>query len=99
MVPADVLRQWDKRDLNSSDDAGLVGQNFRPDAFVDVLRNASSVMQAGATMLTGLSGNVKIPKKSSASSGGWFAEGSAASESEMGITSITMAPKTVGAFH
>lgn len=98
LVPADVLRHWDKRDLNSSDDAGLVGQNFRPDAFVDVLRNASSVMQAGATMLTGLSGNVKIPKKSSASSGGWFAEGSAAAESEMGITSITMAPKTVGAF-
>ena len=98
LVPADVLRQWDKRDLNSTDDAGLVGQNFRPDAFVDVLRNASSVMQAGATMLTGLSGNVKIPKKSSASSGGWFTEGSAAAESEMGITSITMAPKTVGAF-
>lgn len=98
LVPADVLRHWDKRDLNSSDDAGLVGQNFRPDAFVDVLRNASSVMQAGATMLTGLQGNVKIPKKSAASSGGWFAEGSAASESEMTITSITMSPKTVGAF-
>lgn len=98
LVPADVLRNWSKRDLNTSDDAGLVGQQFRPDAFVDVLRNASSVMQAGATMLTGLQGNVKIPKKSSASSGGWFAEGSAAAESEMGITAITMAPKTVGAF-
>lgn len=98
LIPADVLRQWNKRDLNSSDDAGLVGQNFRPDAFVDALRNASSVMQAGATMLTGLQGNVKIPKKSATSSGGWFAEGSAASESEMTITSITMAPKTVGAY-
>ena len=98
LVPAEVLRNWNKRDLNTSDDAGLVGQQFRPDAFVDVLRNASSVMQAGATMLTGLQGNVKIPKKSAASSGGWFAESSAASESEMTITSITMAPKTVGAF-
>lgn len=98
LIPADVLRQWSKRDLNSSDDAGLVGQNFRPDAFVDALRNASSVMQAGATMLTGLQGNVKIPKKSATSSGGWFAEGSAASESEMTITSITMSPKTVGAY-
>lgn len=98
LVPADVLRQWNKRDLNTTDDAGLVGQNFRPDAFVDALRNASSVMQAGATMLTGLQGNVKIPKKSAASSGGWFAEGSAASESEATFTSITMAPKTVGAF-
>lgn len=98
LVPADVLRQWNKRDLNTTDDAGLVGQNFRPDAFVDALRNASSVMQAGATMLTGLQGNVKIPKKSTASSGGWFAEGSAASESEATFTSITMAPKTVGAY-
>ena len=98
LVPADVLRQWNKRDLNTTDDAGLVGQNFRPDAFVDALRNASSVMQAGATMLTGLQGNVKIPKKSATSSGGWFAEGSAASESEATFTSITMSPKTVGAF-
>lgn len=98
LVPAEVLRQWNKRDLNTSDDAGLVGQQFRPDAFVDALRNASSVMQAGATMLTGLQGNVKIPKKSATSAGGWFTEGNAASESEMTITSITMAPKTVGAF-
>lgn len=98
LIPVDVLRQWAKRDLNSSDDAGVVGQQFRPDAFVDVLRNASSVMQAGATMLTGLQGNIKIPKKSAASSGGWFTEGNAASESEMTITSITMSPKTVGAY-
>ena len=98
LVPAEVLRQWSKRDLNTSDDAGLVGQQFRPDAFVDALRNSSSVMQAGATMLTGLSGNIKIPKKSATSSGGWFAEGSAASESEATFTSITMSPKTVGAY-
>lgn len=98
LVPADVLRQWNKRDLNTSDDAGLVGQNFRPDAFVDALRNASSVMQAGATMLTGLQQNVKIPKKSAAASGGWFTEGSAASESEATFTSITMSPKTCGAY-
>lgn len=98
LVPAEVLRNWTKRDLNSSDDAGIVGQDFRPDAFVDVLRNASSVMQAGATMLTGLQGNIKIPKKTAASAGGWFTEGNAAAESEMTIGSITMAPKTVGAY-
>lgn len=98
LVPAEVLRNWNKRDLNTSDDAGLVGTQFRPDAFVDALRNASSVMQAGATMLTGLQGNIKIPKKSAASSGGWFTEGSAASESEFTTTSITLSPKTVGAY-
>lgn len=98
LVPAEVLRQWNQRDLNTTDEAGVVGQDFRPDAFVDVLRNASSVMQAGATMLTGLQGNIKIPKKTAAASGGWFTEGNAASESEMTIGSITMAPKTVGAY-
>ena len=98
LVPAEVLRNWNKRDLNTSDDSGLVGTQFRPDAFVDALRNASSVMQAGATMLTGLQGNIKIPKKSAASSGGWFTEGSAASESEFTSTSITLSPKTVGAY-
>lgn len=98
LVPAEVLRTWNKRDLNTSDDAGLVPQNYRPGDFVDALRNASSVMQAGATMLTGLSGTVKIPRKTAASSAGWFTEGNAASESEMTTGSITLSPKTAGAF-
>lgn len=98
LVPAEVLRTWGKRDLNTSDDAGLVPQNYRPGDFIDALRNASSVMQAGATMLTGLSGTVKIPKKSAMASAGWFTEGNAASESEMTIGSVTMSPKTAGAY-
>ena len=98
MIPGEILATWNKRDLNTTDDAGLVAQNFRPGDFIDALRNASSVMQAGATMLTGLSGTVKIPKKTSASAGGWVTEGSATSESEMVTGSVTMAPKTVGAF-
>lgn len=99
LVPAEVLRSWGKRDLNTTDDAGFVGQDFRSGDFIDALRNASSVMQAGATMLTGLQGNVKIPKKTAASSGGWInGEGTAASESEMTVGSVTMTPKTVGAF-
>jgi HK97 family phage major capsid protein len=98
LVPAEVLRSWGQRDLNTSDDAALIPQNYRPGDFIDALRNASSVMQAGATMLTGLSGTVKIPKKTAASSAGWFTEGSPASESEMTVGSITMAPKTAGAF-
>jgi HK97 family phage major capsid protein/HK97 family phage prohead protease len=99
MIPTDVLRQWAKRDINTSDDGGLVAEDFRGGDFVDVLRNASSVMAAGATMLTGLSGNVAIPKKSAASAGGWISsEGGASSESEPTFGQITMTPRTVGAF-
>ena len=66
-MPMDVMRSWSQRDLNTSDDSAMVAEAYRGGAFIAVLRNASSVMQAGATMLTGLQGDVKIPKKTAAS--------------------------------
>ncbi len=99
MLPAEVLRTWKQRDINSSDDSTLIAEDYRGGDFIDVLRNSSSVMQAGATMLRGLQGNVVIPKKTAASSAGWIAtEGSAAAESEFTSGSVTMSPKVVGAF-
>lgn len=98
MIPADVLRSWKVRDMNTTDDAGIIADDFRGGDFIDVLRNASSVMQAGATMLTGLSGNVKIPKKTAASSAGWISsEGGASGESEPTVGQVTMSPKVLGA--
>jgi HK97 family phage major capsid protein len=98
-IPADVRRAWAKRDLNTSDDSAIIAEDFRGGDFIDVLRNASSVMQAGATMLTGLVGDVKIPKKTAASTAGWISsEGGAAAESEPTFGQVTMSPKTLGAF-
>ena len=98
MLPAEVLRNW-KRDLNSADESELFTDDFRGGDFIDVLRNASSVMQAGARMLGGLSGDVKIPKKTAAASAAWIAtEGGAATESEMTVGQVSMTPKTLGAF-
>jgi len=98
MLPTDVLGVW-KRDLNTSDDNEIVATNLLANEFIDVLRNSSSVMQAGARMLPGLVGNVAIPKKTAASSGGWISsEGGAASESEPTFGTVSMAPKNVGAF-
>ena len=99
MIPNEVLRSWAVRDLNTTDDAAVIADDFRGGSFIDVLRNQSSVMQAGATMLSGLSGNVKIPKKTAASSASWIStEGGASSESEPTLGQVTMAPKTLGAF-
>ena len=98
-LPHDVMRSWNQRDLNTSDDSAMVAEAYRGGDFIDVLRNASSVMQAGATMLTGLQGDVKIPKKTAASTGAWIAtEGGASTESEPTFGQVTMSPKTVGAF-
>ena len=98
MLPSEVLRTWGKRDLNSSDDSTLIAEDYRGDSFIDILRNESSVMQAGATMLRGLQGNVVIPKKTAGASAGWIAtEGGASSESEFTSGSVTMSPKVIGA--
>ena len=97
MLPTDVLRNW-KRDLNTSNDSTLIAEDYRGGDFIDVLRNASSVMQAGATMLRGLQGNVVIPKKTAGASAGWIAtEGGDSSESEFTTGSVTMSPKVIGA--
>jgi len=99
MLPAEVLRNWKQRDINSSNDATLIAEDYRGGDFIDVLRNSSSVMQAGATLLRGLQGSVVIPKKTAASSGAWIAtEGAASTESEFTSGSVTMSPKVVGAF-
>ena len=95
MMPSDMLRSWVKRDLNTSDDAALIAQDYRGGDFIDVLRNKSSVMQAGATMLRGLQGNVVIPKKTAASSAAWIAtEGGNSAESEFTVGSVTIVPKS-----
>ena len=97
-IPTDVRRAWAQRDINTSDDSAVIAEDFRGGDFIDVLRNASSVMQAGATMLTGLVGDVKIPKKTAASTGAWIStEGGAATESEPTFGQVTMSPKTIGA--
>lgn len=104
-IPTDILTNWrsdvqlQKRDLNTSDDSSIIDEDFRGSEFIDVLRNQTSVMRAGARMLTGLEGNVAIPKKATASTAGWIAtEGGASSESEPTFTQVTLAPKVVGAF-
>ena len=95
LVPFEVLS---KRDLNSADESELFSDDYRGGDFIDVLRNSSSVMQAGARILTGLSGDVVIPKKATAASAGWIAtEGGNVSESEMTTSSVTMVPRHLGA--
>jgi len=102
MLPADVLRNW-KRDMNvtnsSSNDSALVTEDFRGGDFIDALRNQSSVMAAGARMLGGLSGDVKIPRKSATSTAAFVdGEGTAVAESEMTVGQVSLTPKTLGAF-
>ena len=104
LIPVDVL--YGKRDLTTSTASGtakagnLVATDLLAASFIDVLRNKMVLNTLGAQFLTGLNGNVAIPRKTSASSAYWVAENSAPTESTNApaFDQVTMSPKTLGAY-
>ena len=64
-------------------------------SFVDILRNKMVLSKLGATMLTGLQGDISIPAKLAAGSVAWIAEGSATTLSGLTFRQIPMVPKTI----
>ena len=74
----------------------LVGTDFRADQFIDRLRNATVVRRAGATVLSGLSGNVAIPRRTASVVAGWVQENSALSVSDPAFDQVTLSPKHAG---
>ena len=96
-IPQDVLR----RDLNvgtASAGGNLVATDLDAGSFIDLLRNASALDQAGATVLTGLTGNVAIPRQSGAGTAYWVAESGVPTESQQTVDQVSLTPKTVAAF-
>ena len=96
-IPQDVLR----RDLNvgtASAGGNLVATELDAGSFIDLLRNASALDQAGATVLTGLTGMVAIPRQTGGGTAYWVAESGASTESQQTVDQISLAPRSVGAF-
>ena len=99
MLPAEIMASWGQRGMTMGNEGDLSGEDFRPQDFIDVLRANSSIMSAGATMLRGLTGDVKIPKKLTASAAAFVAtEGGAVANQTPTIGNVALTPKTLGAF-
>ena len=97
MVPNEVLR----RDLTvgtASAAGDLVGTDFRPGSFIELLRNRSALAGLGVSSLTGLSGNVTIPRQTGAATAYWVAESGSPTESNQTVDQVNLSPKTVGAY-
>ena len=97
VIPNEVLR----RDLvvgTPTAGGDLVDDVLLAGSFIDLLRNRLAIAQAGATMLTGLQGNVSIPRQTSAATAYWVGENASPTESQQAIDQVNMTPKTVGAF-
>ena len=76
----------------------LVGTDHLGDQFVDALRSRLVFNELGARFMTGLRGDVAIPKLATGVSAGFVAENGATSEVNAVFSQITMSPKSLGAF-
>lgn len=96
-VPSDVQ----KRDLTvgtATAGGNLVATNLLAASFIDLLRNKMAVMGLGAQFLTGLNGNIAIPRATGGATAYWVAESGAPTESAAAFDQVAMSPKTVGAY-
>ena len=97
LVPNEVL----KRDLTvgtATAGGNLVATDLLAGSFIDILRNRMAIMQAGTTVLSGLTGNISIPRQTSASTAYWVGEGTAPTESQQAFDQVNMTPKTLGGY-
>jgi HK97 family phage major capsid protein len=93
-IPFDVLETRATNNTTSASD--LVAANHRPQDYIGALRASNIVRQMGVRTLTGLSGDVVIPKYGTGLSLGWVGEEEAVPESNMTFDSITLTPKHTG---
>lgn len=99
-VPMDVQARG-RRDMTV---AGVSGSNYlvstdnQPGSFIDLLRNDSAVLALGATRLTGLVGNITIPRMTAGGTAYWLGdENTAITESQATIGQVSLSPKNVAA--
>lgn len=97
-VPADWLERRDLTVGTNTAGGHTVSTDLLAQNFIDLLRNRMVLREAGVTMLTGLVGNVAIPRQTSGATAYWVAENAAATEGQQAVDQVALTPKTVGAF-
>jgi HK97 family phage major capsid protein len=77
----------------------LVGTNLLAGSFIELLRNKMLLYNLGARQLTGLVGNIAIPRQSGAGTAVWETEATGnTSESAQTYDQVTMSPNEVSAY-
>ena len=92
-VPASL---FEKRATLTTTTPELIGTDHRADQFIAPFRDALLARRLGVRVLSGLRGNISIPKYGTGLSVGWVAENQAVPESNLDMDSITLSPKHAG---
>jgi HK97 family phage major capsid protein len=74
----------------------IVPTIHRPDQYIEPMRNSLLARKLGVRVLSGLTGNLSIPKFGTGTTSGWVAENAALTASDMTFDSVTLAPKHAG---
>ncbi|HET9048692.1 MAG TPA: phage major capsid protein [Chiayiivirga sp.] len=91
------MRALENRINTTGSAADLVGTDHRGDQYIEPLRNALLARKLGVRVLSGLRGDVSIPKAGTSTVSGWVAENTALTPSDMTFGSVGLTPKHVGA--
>lgn len=95
-VPGEVLQRGLTKGT-AADGGYTVATDLLAASFIDTLRNQTQVINLGAMMLSGLVGDVAIPKQTGAATGYWVSEGSDITASQQTFGQVALSPKTLGA--
>lgn len=76
--------------------SNIIPTDYRADQFIDILRPNSVVYRMGARLLTGLVGNVAIPRLKASATLAWVAENAAITAADPQSDQVTLAPKHAG---
>ncbi|OYW88798.1 MAG: major capsid protein [Sphingobium sp. 32-64-5] len=96
-IPHEVFEK--RVQTSGTDTAGgyLVAAEHRPDLYISALAASSVVRGLGARVLSGLVGNVEIPRETGAPAIGWVGENQALSADDAEFGALTLSPKHAGA--
>jgi HK97 family phage major capsid protein len=75
----------------------LIDTDLLVGSMIELIYNRLSITAAGATVLSGLVGDIDIPKETAGPTHYWVGEGQAPDASEILVGQLSLTPKTVGA--
>lgn len=93
-IPTEI---FEKRVLTTSAGSELVPTEHRPDQYINALTAASVVRGLGARVLSGLVGNISIPRETDSPAVAWVAENAAITADDANFDAVTLSPKHAGA--
>ena len=77
--------------------SNLIGTDHLGGQYIDLLREANPLSGLGVRTISGLVGNVEIPKAKTSTAVGWVAENTAFPDTDAAFDKVTMTPKHCGA--